>query len=208
MEKGKKSPQNNILLKVPVRLSYDVLQKYLKKKFAGEKIQTQDKDGDVTTYAEIIGLSVELSPNEDFDLALHVEFKTLTSLFRNRKSSFVFYAAIGFDEKEQEIEINNYKLEGTGKNWFINTSLQAVANTFMYEKLKKKMNFDFDPLIEEQLGKVNSKLAERLAVSQGVVLSGYLNSFRITGIIPGQSHLIVNVMVEGSAVVDITEVNF
>ncbi len=208
MEKGKKTPRNNVLLKVPVRIGYEVLQKYLQKKLVGEKIKTEDKAGDVTNYAEILGASVEKSRDENYDLVLNVKFKTLTSLFKNKESSFLFYTAIGFDENEQEIEITDYKLEGTGKNWFINKSLQALANTFMYEKLKKKMNFDFDPLIYRQLEQVNSKLANRLQVADGVLLSGHLNTFRIGGITPAQSHLIINVMVEGSAVVDILEMNF
>ncbi|WP_424493188.1 DUF4403 family protein [Salinimicrobium sp. GXAS 041] len=208
MEKGKKSPQNNVLLKVPVRIRYEVLQKYLQEKLVGEKIKTADKAGDVTNYAEILGASLGRSQDENYDLVLNVEFKTLTSLFKNKKSSFLVYLIIGFDRKEQAIEIIDYKLEGTGKNWFINKSLQALANTFLYEKLKKKMNFDFDPLISKQLEQVNNKLANRLQVADAVLLSGHLNTFRIDEILPAQSHLIINVMVEGSAVVEISEMSF
>ena len=208
MEQEQKKPQNNILLKVPVRIEYSVIEKYLQEKLVGENIKSQDEDGDVTNYAEILGVSIEKSTIEEYDFVLHVEFKTLTSFFRNKRSSFLFYVSIGFDEQEQEIEITDYKLEGTGKNWFVNKSLQAVANTFMYEKLKKKMNFDFDPHIDKQLEEVNSKLAHRLEVTEGVLLSGHLNTFRVTGIIPGKSHIIININVEGSALVDINEINF
>lgn len=207
MDKVKNTPENNIFLNVPVRIGYNVVEVYLQKKLIGENIKVEEEDGGVTNYAEILGVSIGKSMEEDFDIALNLKFRTLTSFFKNKTGSLLLHVSIEFDERQQGVHIHDFKLRGTGKNWFLNKTLQAVANTFFHEKLKRKMNFDFGPPVKEQLVKINQKLENRLEPVQGLFVSGKLNKFRITEIIPGQSHFLVHVVVEANALVDINEIN-
>lgn len=208
MEKIKKMPQDNVFMLVPVRIGYNVIESFLQKKLIGKNIKAEDTPGEVTNYAEILGLSIEKSAEEDFDITLNLDFKTLTSFFSNKKGSVKLHAAIGFDEKNQEVKILDYKLQGTGKNWFLNKSLQAVANRFMYNKLKSKMNFELGPPVKEQLEKINLKLENRLEASKGFFASGKLRTFRVTEIIAGERQFLIHVNIEGNALVDIEEINF
>lgn len=192
---------------MPVRIGYYVLENYIQEKFTGENIKVENDNGEATNYAEILGVSVQRSWEEDYDLALHLEFRTLTSFFKNRKGSIVLHVAISFDDEEQEITVQDYKLQGTGKSWLMNKSLQALANKFLYEKLRKKMSFDLGPQISEQLKKTNQKLETRLEATGGIFLSGEINRFRITDIIPGESHILVLVSIVANAVLDIEKIN-
>lgn len=208
MEKISKRSQDNIFIHVPVRIGHRVLENFIQKKFTGEKIKDENEEGEGTTYAEILNVSLEKSKEEDFDLAIFLEIKTLTSFFRNKTTSLILHTSLEFDEKQQEIKITDYKLKGTGKNWFVNKTLQTVANRFMYNKLKSKMNVAFGPQMKMQQEKLNQKLLDRLEASSGIFISGRLNRLKIAEVISGHSYFLVYVDIEGSTAVDVEELNF
>ena len=90
----------------------------------------------------------------------------------------------------------------------MNKSLQAVANRFMYDKLKSKLNFELGPPVKEQLEKINLKLENRVEASKGIFASGKLSTFRVAEIIAGERQFLIHVNIEGNALVDIKEINF
>lgn len=207
MENIKNSPQGNLQLKIPIRIAYDVLQNFLRKKFVGEKIKIEE-NGQFSNYAEVLDININKSLEEDYDLVLEVRFRTLTSFFRNKKGTAIIQAALGFRDKEQEIAVLDYDLEVQTGNWLMNKTLQAVVNSnFLSTKLKEKLKYEFKPMVEKQLRAANLKLNEQLEASKGVFISGKLNNFRILDIIPGRERLVVILSLEGNAVVDIKEIN-
>lgn len=208
MEQNINSAKNNINVELPVRIGYQVLEIYLQKKFTGEKISTEKEEGGKTSYAEILGISLQRSLREDYDLTLNLEFRTLTSFFRNRTGRVIIDISLGFDGNDQEIYVQDYNLKGTGGGWLLNKSLEALANTFLRKKLKKKMSFGLKPQIEKQLNKLNNGLENDLKAAAGVFLSGRLREFKIAGIVAGQSHILLIVAIEGNTVVEIKEINF
>lgn len=208
MEKNTNSVKNNINLELPVRIGYHVLESYLQKNFIGEKISTEKEEGGKTSYAEILGISLQRSLKEDYDLALNIEFRTLTSFFRNRTGSVIIDASLGFDDNDQEIYIQDYKLKGTGANWLMNRSLETLANTFLRKKLQRKMSFGIRPQIEKQLKKLNDGLESHLETAAGVFLSGRLREFKIAGILAGQNYILIVAAIEGNTVVEIKDINF
>lgn len=208
MEKIKNSPQENLMIKIPVRITYSVLQDFLQKKFVGENIRIKDENGKVSNYAEVLDVSMGKSMEEDYDLVIEVKFRTLTSFFRNKKGTAVIHAALGFDDKEQEISVLDYELEVQTNNWLMNKTLQGIANSgFLSSKLKKKLKYEFKPMVEKQLKAANVKLTEQLEASKGIFVSGKLNNFRILDVIPGKERLVVLVSLEGNTVVDIKEIS-
>ena len=208
MEKIKNSPQENLMIKIPVRITYNVVQDFLRKKFVGEKIRIKEENGKVSNYAEVLEISIDKSMEEDYDLVLEMNFRTLTSFFRNKKGTAVVHAALGFDDKEQEISVLDYDLEVQTKNWLMNKTLQGIANSnFLSGKLKKKLKYEFKPMVKKQLEAANVKLHEQLEASDGIFISGKLNNFRILDVIPGRERLVVLVSLEGNVVVDIKEIN-
>lgn len=200
------SLQDKISIRLPVKIGFNVLDKALRDKMIGERIETEDKDGEVTSYAQILDAALIKSGKEGYDLALDIKFKTLTSLFKNKEGRIHLHLAIEFDTGEQEIMVKDYKLEGKSNNWLMDKSLQAVANTFIYDRIKNKMKLDFSPHIEKQLREINQKLEEKIKPSEEISLSGYLENFKIVDIIPGESLFLISIEIEGFAIAELTKI--
>ena len=172
----------------------------------GETISSEE-DGKVSTYAEILDLSLEKSQDEAYDLALAMKFKTLTTLFKNTEGKILLHLSLDFKKEEQMVSVNNFKLEGITKNWLLNRSLETMVNSFMQGKIKNKMKFDFRPEIEKYLRTMNEKLDDRLEVAEGIFLFGRMNTFQISEIIPQASQFLVLVNFEGNTLLDIKKIN-
>ncbi|HSP12041.1 MAG TPA: DUF4403 family protein [Salegentibacter sp.] len=200
------SLQDKISIRIPVKIGFDVLDNALRDKMVGERIETENKDGEVSSYAQILDAALIKSDKEGYDLALDIKFLTLTSLFKNKEGRIHLHLAIEFDPGEQEIMVKDYKLEGKSNNWLLDKSLQAVANTFIYDKIKNKMKLDFSPHIEKQLREINKKLEEKIKPSEEISLSGYLENFRIVDIIPGESLFLISIEIEGFAIAELTKI--
>ncbi len=200
------SLQDKISIRLPVKIGFKVLDEALRNKLVGENIEIEGKDGEVSTYATMLDAALMKSEKEGYDLALDIRFKTLTSLFKNKEGRIFLHLAIEFDPEEQEIMVMDYRLEGKSNNWLMDKSLQAVANTFIYEKLKKRMKLDFSPHIEKQLRKINEKLEEHIKPSEEISLSGYLENFRIIDVIPGESLFLISIEIEGFAIAELTKI--
>ncbi|MEG9327021.1 DUF4403 family protein [Salinimicrobium catena] len=201
-------PQENLVLNLPVKISYKVLEAYLRKELLGEVIRDDHSKEETSEYAQILALSLRKSGKENFDLALILRIKTLTSFFKNKILRLNFHASLQFEKEKQEISVNDYSLEGENRSWLMNKFIQVLANTFMYSSLKKKMRFDFRPVIEKQLEEINQKLTSHLEVFDGIFLTGKIQDFRITEIVPGEDYLLVSVAAAGSGLVNVQELNF
>lgn len=191
--------QDKIKLRLPVKLGYGALEEALQAKFVGEKLGQEDKEGKETDYVEIQDLALYGSPLEEYDLALEVELKALTSVFKNKTGRIILHATYSFDETRQEIEIEKYKLRGKTNNWFLDKFLQTLVNNLLYRKLKHKMHYNFRALIEEQLISVNENLSRSHEVLKGISVLGALDDFKICEIKPGDDEFLVRIEVEGKA---------
>lgn len=200
-------PQENLVLNLPVKIGYKVLEAYLRKELVGEVVRDDHSEQETTEYAQILALSLRKSGKENFDLALILRIKTLTSFFKNKILRLNFHASLQFEKEKQEIFVNDYSLEGENRSWLMNKFIQVLANTFMYSSLKKKMRFDFSPVIEEQLKAINDKLESQFKVFEGIYVSGKLKDFRVTDIVPGEDYLLVSVATSASGVVNVKELN-
>lgn len=201
-------PKENVILNLPVKINYKVLEGYLRNELVGEVIRDDDSTKETTDYAEILALSLRKSNKDNFDLALHVRLKTLTSFFKNKIIRLSFHAAVQFENEMQQVSVKDYTLEGENRSWLMNQFIQVLANTFMYSSLKKKMKFNFKPLIEKQLSEINDKLNHHYEVYDGISLSGKLHNLKVTEIIPGEDHLLVSVSVSAHTVVNVKEIIF
>ncbi len=88
----------------------------------------------------------------------------------------------------------------------MDNSLETLANTLIYKKIKNKMRLDLKPHIEEQLGQVNKKLGEEMETAPGVFLSGNVNILRVTEIIPGDTLLLILLEIGAYGFIDIKEI--
>jgi len=197
---------DNIKLDLPVKISYHVLEDVLQAKLVGEQIGMEDSKGTVKNYVEVLGANLGKSQEQNFDLSLNLKLKTLTTFFKNKEVDLLVHIALSFDEVEQVLEVKEYELEGQSKSWFMDNSLETLANTLIYKKIKNKMRLDLKPHIEEQLGQVNKKLGEEMEAAPGVFLSGNVNILRVTEIIPGDTLLLILLEISAYGFIDIKEI--
>lgn len=195
--------EQNINITVPVIIGYDVIGKYLKQKLIGEIISKENSDGKKSNYAQILDVSIDKSQMEGFDLCLEINLQTLTSLFKNKQIKLLFHAAMHLDRELQHISLQDYEVDGKTKNWFADRLLETVVNNLMYEKLKKKMNFDLMPPIQEKVGALNEKLENKLEAKEGVNLIGSLDKLEISNLKAGENQLWISVSVSGNGLVEL-----
>ncbi|MFN4762960.1 DUF4403 family protein [Gillisia sp. Q332] len=195
-------------LRLPVKIDYKVIETYLQKKFKGEYISKTDKDGKVSNYAEIQSIALEKSYKDGYDIAVQVKFKTLTTIFKNKEGVIEFYAALELDKAKQQVRVIDFTLNGTSNNWLFNNAIESIANTFMHDKIKNKMQFDLRPEIEKKLPSINEKMEHPMEVSNGIYVSGNLRSFLVENIQFIESHMLIFVDFEGGIGLDIKKLDF
>ncbi len=193
----------NINLTVPVIISYTTLDKYLRQKSIGEIISKENSDGKKSNYAQILDMSMEKSELENFDLKLNITLQTLTSLFKNKKVTIYFHAALELDRELQHISLKDFEVDGKTQNWFADQLLETVVNRWMYDKLKKKMNIDLMPHIEEKVSSLNEDLENKLEAKEGVHLIGSLDKIEISNLKAGENELWISVTVAGTGMVEL-----
>lgn len=197
----------NIKITIPVIIGYHVLDKYLREKLIGEIISKDDKDGEKSNYARILDVSLEKSYLDGYDILLNITLQTLTSLFKNREVQIFFNASLELNKELQHISLQKFEIDGKTKNWFTNKLLETVVNNWMYEKLKKKMNFDLMPHIEEKVVDINKKLENKLEVKEGVNLIGSLEKVEISNLSAGEKELWISVSVSGKGLLELEKLD-
>ena len=193
----------NINITVPVIIGYSVLDKYLRQKLVGEIISKESSNGKTSNYAQVLDVAISKSEAEGYDLCLEINLQTLTSLFKNKQVKIYFHAALELDRENQHISLKDYEIDGKTKNWLADQLLETVVNKWMYDKLKKKMNFNFMPQIEEKLGSLNEKLENKLEAKEGVHLIGSLDNLEISNLKAGENELWISVSVTGTGMVEL-----
>ena len=203
-----KSSENNIVITLPVNLAYDAIDGYLKENYTGEIIKEEKENGKVSEYAEILDMSLQRSEEEEYDIAVDVKFRNLTSIFHNKIGRILLHLSLNFDETEQEIYVDSFKLNGNSGSWLMDNAMEAMANTFLHNKIKNKMVFNFRAIIAEQLADLNKKLEDPYPVKEGINLYGNLKNFRIQRVVPKLRHFYVLLNIEADAVMDIERLDF
>ncbi len=202
------NPAQNIIVNLPVNITYSAIENMLREKLVGEIIKTEDDNGKISRYAQILDISIDSSEETEYDLVLDVKFQTLTSVFKNKEGRILLYLTIQFEEANQEINVRDFKLKGNTSSWLMNNSLEAMANTLLRGKLMKKMQFNFMPLIEKKIIELNGKMEEPYEVHKGIKLFGRIENFSVKKILPKPVNVLVFVNVSANAVVDVEEINF
>lgn len=207
MEGSSSENKYNVVLRLPVKIDYKVLETYLQKKFLGKVLSKGKANGETSDHARIQKIRLERSPLEDFDLAVHVQLRLLTTLFRDKEINAVAHLSLSFSEPDQQVLIRRYKFDSDKNGWFIDRIVETLINNFLYSKLKEKMKFDIRPVVAEKLESLNERLTGGLEVTSGVNITGKVKEFRVEEVIPGQRTLLVSVSILGNNVLNIQNID-
>ncbi len=200
--------ENNIQIILPVKIAYPVLENYLREKMVGEIITKEKRNGEKRNFAQILEISLYQSKLEKYDIALELEVQTLTSFWRNKHINLIFHATLEFNSELQQISISSYKLEAKSRSKLADKLLHGIFNTWLYKKLKKRMNFDFLPKISTHLEKFNERLSNQVEAVEGVHLSGSLQSIEIDSIQASEDHLHITLDIRGDTSIEIKKIKF
>src|SRR5690606_13338864 len=127
--------ENNVIITLPVNLSYAAIEGYLKENYTGYIIEEEKENGNVSSYAEMLGIAMEGSAEEEDDIAVDVASRSLTSVFHNKTGRILLQVSLFFNEPEQEISVDKFKLEGNSGSWLMDNAMEAMANTFLHKKI-------------------------------------------------------------------------
>ncbi len=201
-----KSFDDNIEIRLPIRIEAKAVETLIRKKAIGENIKSE-KDGETTNYAEILDVHLHKSEDPEYDLALNLKLRTLTTFFNNKEVDLIVYLSLGFDEQEQQMFIQDYKIDGETDNWLVDKFIQTIANNVMYSKVKSKMNFKIGPLIEKELLELNNKLKNKLEARDGIFILGAMNTIKVSNLTMDEQHFYLDILIKGSALVEITKLD-
>ncbi|MCP9199616.1 DUF4403 family protein [Gramella sp. GC03-9] len=193
-------------LSIPVKISFPVLNDLLRKKLIGEIISKDNSEASGSNYAQVLDASIYSSEKEGFDLCLELDLQTLTSFFKNRRLKIFFHAAVELDIAEQQVYLKDYKAEGQTKNWLADKFLQTLVNSWMYDKLKKKMSLDLMPKIREQLLEINDKLINKLEVKDGVFMEGEVQDLAVTALQMNDEAIFISFSTTGKIMVELKKI--
>lgn len=207
-ETSNASSQNNVIISLPVNITYTALEEIIREKSRGEIIKVENEEGKSTSYGQILDVSFQQSLQDNYDLIFDIKFKTLTTVFKNKVARVLVDVSLDYDAIEQVIRVKDYKLDVKSSNWLMNNALEAVVNKIIYRKLKKKMIFDLKQEVDKQILELNHKLEEPVEVMQGINLFGQIDTFSIGAIIPKPDHFLVLLNLNGNAVVDVEKIIF
>ena len=206
MEEEQIFSEANIDFTVPVKIGYQVIDKYLKQKLIGEIISKDGSQAKGNNYAQILDISVRKSEIDGFDICLDLSLQTLTTFFKNKHIRILFDAVLELDREEQRIYLKDYTADGQSKSWLADQMIETLVNKLMYAKLKKKLNFEFMPHISKNLDELNEKLENEMEARKGVHILGAMKTLEISGIKFGENDLWISVKVQGSGLVEIKEI--
>lgn len=206
MSDTEKISDANIDFTFPVKIPYPVLNEYLQKKMVGEIIKKENSDGSSSNYAQILSISMEKSEVEHYNIVLNLHLQTLTTFFKNREVEVKFHASLVLDRLEQRIYMDDYLVDGKTNNWLADQFLETLTNKWLYSRLKKKINFDLMPHIENKRDEINQKLEEKIEAKEGIHVLGALEDLEVADFKVGENDLWISVMIKGTGIIEITRI--
>ncbi|WP_178987690.1 DUF4403 family protein [Winogradskyella schleiferi] len=194
---------NDISITIPVKVNFTAIENYLNEKFAGEIISKVDTKGKEIKYAKIIDIKIAKSNSETYNIEIIIKLQTLTFLYRNRELNITISAELILNVDKQKLFVANYKIDSKGKSWFTDQMLKSIVNTFIYQKIIKKLAFDLKPIVKDNLNSINTKLASNFELKEGISLIGSLENLSISHIKLKDDHLWVLIKIKGWGILNI-----
>lgn len=198
----------DISLSIPIKISFSALKNYLNKEYQGKIISRNNSSGKEIKYFKILDIDINKSHIENYNIELLVKLETLTTFYNKRDLQISIQTLVNLDVESQNIHVQTYKIDSTGKSWFANQMLKSVVNTFIYRKIINNLNFELSPLINEKLSELNEKLASKLEIKRGISILGAFKNLTITHFEVKQNDIWVIIHINGWGVIDMEDLDF
>lgn len=207
MNSDQDQSDEEISVSIPIRTSFIAVNDYLNKKFVGETIGRTNSNGKEVDYFKVLDIDIAKSDIEKYNIELKVKLETLTTIYNKHELQISIQASVKMDFDTQKIYVDTYKIDSTGGNWVVNKLLDSIVNTFIYQKIIKKLNIELLPLINEKLIELNAKLASRIEVKSGISVLGSLDNLTITHFKVKEKYIWTLININGWGLIDIEDLD-
>lgn len=173
------TPDQDISIKLPVRIGFEIIEEYLKKKYINTSIGKSDDNGKTSDYFKILDLSIGESHAEAYNLEIKLKLQTLTLLFHDNIINVVMQAHLSFEIETQKLYVESYKIDSMGESKLESIFLNSTLNTLFYKKTLNTLYLELMPMIKKKIDSLNTKLATKLEPSSNISIVGKVENFII-----------------------------
>ncbi|WP_121667141.1 DUF4403 family protein [Mesonia aquimarina] len=192
-----------ISIQIPVKIKLEAIEKVLREKLVGFKIQKEEVDS--KQFGEVLSLNL-LPGKSGYDLGIQLEVLMKTLLFKNKKINFSFQLKFEYDKELQELDIKEYKVIGEQKYWLTNKALKVITDFIFKKKLSSQSKLFLSPKISELLDQLNKKLENIIEVKKGISLFGSIDNFKVIDLYFKEIGLVVLINFEGNMAAEVSEI--
>lgn len=203
-EKKTESFTEGVFVHIPVKIRLEALEKVFQKKLEGYIIHEEGAE-DGKEFGEI--LSVDLSPGtKGYDLNVQQEVRMKTIFFSNKIVKFHCQLKLSFNSEEQELQVDDYMVEGDQKSWFTNQALEMMMNSIFRKKILNNSKISFLPKLQDLVKDLNKKLADFIEVKKGILVFGTINDFKIVDLYFKEDYLVARLELGGLLAAEVYEI--
>lgn len=192
---------NNIELNLPVNLPYTLMDTLAKEKLRGQIIKGKEKK-----YAKILDAEIYGSKENNYDVVIGLKTKVYRTLFKQEMAEIYLHAKLDYDTIKKSLYVKEFKLDSKTESGLYNFALEAIANKLAYSYIINKLQFNVSEAIEKQKLVVNKLLENKIEITKGVKISGFLNSLEIKQLISQPDRLFCLFTLKGNSKVEVLEI--
>ena len=194
--------QKGLILNIPVKLPYAVLEKVIE-----EKLQEDDDDENgISEYAEVKFAWLEKNIEVDYDITLGLRLKAKTFLFKNKELELKIHLKFNFDSVTNQFSLEDYEAVGENQNKIMNKIVQVILNKFLQKKVLQKSRQNLSEKLQQELFKINTKLKENNQPAEGLLVDAQLDQLNISHFEFAPQELYIYLSLTGEAAMEVTKI--
>ncbi|MFC6858156.1 DUF4403 family protein [Zunongwangia atlantica] len=194
--------QKGLILNIPVKLPYAVLEKVIEEKMQEE----DDEENSIAEYAEVKFVWLEKNPEVDYDITLGLRLKAKTFLFKNKELELKIHLKFNFDPVTNQFSLEDYEAVGENQNKLMNKIVQIILNKFLQKKVLQKSKQNLSEKLQQELTKINSKLKENNEPAEGLLVDAQLDQLNISHFEFAPQDLYIYLSLTGEAAMEVTKI--
>ena len=194
--------QKGLILNIPVKLPYAVLEKVIEEKMQEE----DDEENGIAEYAEVKFVWLEKNPEVNYDITLGLRLKAKTFLFKNKELELKIHLKFNFDPVTNQFSLEDYEAVGENQNKLMNKIVQIILNKFLQKKVLQKSKQNLSEKLQQELTKINSKLKENNEPAEGLLVDAQLDQLNISHFEFAPQDLYVYLSLTGEAAMEVTKI--
>ena len=192
-----------IFITLPIKINFKAIEDAIHDELIGKIISKTKSNGRELKYFKILDLKLAKSTTAPYNLDFDIKLQALTLLFNGTDLNLALHTKVELDVNTQRLYVDAYQIEKVSDSWISNSILKSVINPFIYQKVINALSVDLTPIIAEKLNTINTNLASKLNIDDGISLIGHIESLALTHLEVKENELWVLINGSGWLILDI-----